>query len=167
MRSTIRALGVAAMAAGALRIVDSFTTQGLSPTTLAWLYLVTDVLLLLGIAGIYWSRRAQLAVAGTSGTVIFIIGIVLIRIAAFGVLGSSGYQLGAAVAVLGLALFASDDLLRRSGHDAAASLWLATFAFGVAGALGLMPVVMTMLAGVVFGAGFVVSGLEVARGQSI
>lgn len=164
MRTSIHALGAAAMAAGALRIIDSFTAQSLSPAALAVLYFATDVLLLLGIAGIYWSRRAQLAVAGTGGTMIFVIGIVLIRLAAFGVLGANGYQLGAAVAALGLALLACEDLLRRSGHDVAAALWLATFGFGVAGALGLVPVVMTMLAGVTFGAGFLAAGLEVARG---
>lgn len=162
MPTIIRALGVAAIAGGVLRVVDSFTMQSFSPTVLAWLYLATDALLLLGIAGIAWSRRAQLDFAGSSGILIFVVGIVLIRIAALGALGSGGYALGATVAVVGLALLAADDLLRRTGRDATASLWLATFVFGVAGTLGLMPVVMMMLAGVAFGAGFIVAGRKVA-----
>lgn len=163
MQWLVGVLGLAAMAGGALRIVDSFTTQMFSAGTLAMLYFLTDVLLLLGIAGIYWSRRDKVGIAGVGGMAIFTIGIILIRVAAFGGLGASGYRLGAAVAVLGLALVSAEALLLRNGLYLSALSWLAALALGVAGAFGVTPDVMTILAGVAFGAGFVAAGLNITR----
>ena len=99
MSSLVRIFGVSAIAGGVLRVIDSFTTHSLSAATLAALYFATDLLLLIGIAGVYWSRRAWLGIAGVVGVAIFAFGIVVIRIAAFGILGAGGYQLGAAIAL--------------------------------------------------------------------
>jgi len=156
-----RVLGFGAIAGGALRIVDSFTSESFSPQTLALLYLVTDILLLLGIFGIYWSRRATLGVAGKAGVAIFALGIVWIRITAYAVPGANGYQLGAAVALIGLAILSGEELLRRRGLLAAPVLWLAALVFGIVGALGLIVPVMAVAAGVAFGAGFVMAGRQV------
>lgn len=160
MRTLLRILGLSAIAGGALRVVDSFTTESLSPATLAALYFVTDVLLLLGILGVYWSQRSKLGFAGVIGLAIFAVGIVLIRISAFGVFGANGYQLGAAIALLGLATFSAEELLCRDQTDAAAILWLAALAFGIIGALGVMVPLMTIAAGVTFGLGFVLAGRQ-------
>jgi len=160
----VRILGGAAIAGGVLRIMDSFTLGVLSPGTLSLLYFVTDVLLLLGIAGIYWSRRTTIGIAGTIGAAIFALGIVWIRIDAF--TGANVYQLGAAVALLGLAVLSGEELLRRRDIVAAPVLWLAAFLFGIVGTLGLMVPVMTIAAGVAFGAGFVVAGRQVLANRS-
>jgi hypothetical protein len=157
----VRALGIGAIAGGVLRVVDSFTTRSFSPDVLASLYFVTDVLLLLGIAGFYWSQRTVLGIAGIIGTTVFAVGIVVIRIATFFPPGTNGYQLGAAIALLGLGVLSGDELLRHNHADAASILWLAALAFGIAGALGLLPSLMTVAAGVAFGAGFVMAGRRV------
>jgi hypothetical protein len=142
-------------------MVDSFTTQSLSPSTLAALYFATDLLLLLGIAGIYWSQRGRLRFAGVIGASTFAFGIILIRVTAFGALGANGCQLGAAIALLGLAILSAERLLRDNGTDGAAMLWLAALAFGIAAALGVVAPLMTIAAGVAFGAGFVFAGRRV------
>lgn len=161
MNTLSRILGLAAIAGGALRILDSFTTQSLTATTLAALYFATDVLLLLGIAGIVWSRRTTLGMAGVIGSATFAFGIVLIRISAFGMLGTNGYQLGAAIALLGLAILAAEELVRNERVSAAAVFWLAALAFGIVGTLGGMASIMMIAAGVAFGAGFVLAGRQV------
>jgi hypothetical protein len=161
MNTALRILGLSAIAGGTLRVVDSFTAQSLTATSLAALYFATDVLLLLGIAGIYWSRRATLGIAGVIGSAAFAIGIVLIRISAFGVLGTNEYQLGAAIALLGLAILSAEELLRGDGISAAAILWLAAVAFGIIGTLGVLAPTMTIAAGVTFGAGFFLAGRQV------
>lgn len=161
MPSLSRALGIAAVVGGFLRIADSFTTQALPAGLLAALYFTTDIFLLLGIAGIYLSRRSTTGMAGTIGAAIFTLGIVLVRVSAFGVLGSSGYQLGAAVALLGLAIFSGETLLRRHGGTMSAVLWLLSFALGILGAAGIAPAMLMPGAGVAFGAGFVGAGLEI------
>jgi hypothetical protein len=162
-----RAFGFAAMAGGALRVVDSFLAQTLSAWTLAALYFATDVFLLLGMAGIYLDRRSTLGVAGVSGVATFVVGILLVRGAAFGMLGVNGYQLAAAIALIGLVILSTETLLRKNDATASAALWLSAFAFGMIGALGFMTPLMTILAGVAFGAGFIVAGWgEVARAQA-
>jgi hypothetical protein len=161
MLALLRGLGLAAIAGGALRVVDSFTTQSLSAGTLAALYFATDVLLLLGIAGIYWSRRATLGVAGVIGAAIFVFGILLVRLSAFGLLGTNGYQFAAALALVGLVILSIEALLRRTDAGVSAPLWLVAFVFGIVGAFGVMTPVMTVLAGAAFGAGFVAAGFKV------
>jgi len=161
----LRTLGLAAIAGGVLRAVDSFTTQSFSAGTLAALYFATDIFLLLGIAGIYWSRRTTLGLAGIIGSAVFTIGILLVRVSAFGALGSNGYQLGAAIALLGLAVLSGETLLRKLGGAGSAILWLASLALGILGALGVAPAVMVLAAGVAFGAGFITAGVEIFAAQ--
>lgn len=103
-----------AIAGGGLRVADSVTTNVLPADTLALLYPLTDTLLLAAGAGIWWWRRRTLGPAATAGIVIFVVGILTIRVAAFGVLGAAGYQVGAIIALLGLAVYSLDTLLRSS-----------------------------------------------------
>ncbi len=98
----------------ALRIADSFTGEILPAPTLAVLYFVTDVFLLAGIAGVWWRRRPRLGWAAMAGLTVFVLGILAIRVSVYGVLGANGYQLGAAVALIGLAVYAMETLLRRN-----------------------------------------------------
>jgi len=158
MLPLIRTGGIAAVLGGALRIANTFT-QSLPQGTLAVLYFVTDVLLLAGITGLYLKRRATLGFAGTAGLAIFVLGILTIRASAFGV---GTYQLGATIAVLGLALYSIETLLKRRGTVTPA-LWLLSLAAGIAAVLGLAPLPMMILAAGAFGAGFICAGLAMWR----
>jgi hypothetical protein len=89
-RRLLRASALTAIAGGALRVSNSFTTNAVPAATLAQFYLVTDILLLLGIAGVWWWRRGSLGPAGHAGVVIFVVGTLAIRVSAFGVLGPAG-----------------------------------------------------------------------------
>ena len=160
MSPALRALAVAAMAGGALRIADAFLVDAYSVTTLAILYFATDVLLLAGIAGVYWGRSGKLGVAGTLGVAIFTLGILLVRVAAFGVFGDSGYRMAATIALVGLAILSTETWIRRNGAYVSATFWLLALALGIAGACGLWPAAMLLLAGIAFGAGFVAAGAE-------
>ncbi len=160
MPTLIRAFGIAAVLGGALRAADSFAAQAFSAGTLASLYFVTDVFLLLGIAGVYLSRRATIGIAGTIGCAIFTLGILVVRAAAFGILGANGYQLGAAIALLGLAILSGETLLRRHGGTTSAVLWLVSLALGLVATFGIAPAMFMLAAGVAFGAGFVAAGFE-------
>ena len=160
MNVPLRVGGVCAVLGGLLRIVDTFTTQVLPQGTTAVLYFVTDVLLLAGVAGLWMTRRATIGFAGTAGLAIFVVGILMIRASAF---GAGSYQLGATVALLGLALSSIETLLRRNAAILAPVLWLVSLAAGVAATAGIAPVPMTATAGVAFGAGFVAAGWRVLR----
>jgi hypothetical protein len=145
-----RVLGVAAIAGGALRVVDAFATAW---PQVALLYLVTDVLLLAGATGLWLARRATLGLAGMIGLGVFAIGIVMVRVSAFGI---GAYQTGATVALLGLAVYATETLVTRRGWLWAPLAWLAALAAGLAGS--------SVPAGVLFGIGFIAAGLEAVYG---
>lgn len=159
----IRVSAFAAVTGGALRMVNSFTTNALPTATLDLLYLITDVLLLLGIAGIWWRRRRRLGPAGHLGVLIFVMGILAIRVAAFGLLGAGGYQIGVGVSLVGLAAYSSETLVGRNASPCPPVLWLVSLVCAVVGALGVVPAVLTGAAGVTFGLGFVLAGVEVLR----
>ena len=155
----LRLSGWAAVAGGALRIADTFTTA-LPASTLAVLYLVTDVLLLTGIAGVWIRQRRELGLIGNISLAVFVVGILMIRASAFGVLG---YQPGAAVALIGMSLYSVDALVKRSTPVWAPLLWLLALAAGIASVAGYQPVTMFAVAGVSFGLGFVAAGVTVLR----
>ena len=111
--AVVRASAVLAVAGGGLRVANSFTTDVLPGGTLALLYLATDVFLLAGIAGMWWRRRRSLGIAATIGIVVFVGGTLAIRVATLGVLGTAGYQIGATIALLGLAAYSIETLLQR------------------------------------------------------
>jgi hypothetical protein len=164
MHALLRACALSAIAGGLLRIVDSFTAAILPAQTLAVLYFVTDVFLLAGIAGVWWRRRPALGAVAMAGLTVFVAGILAIRVSVFGVLGANGYQLGATVALIGLAVYTVETLLRRNAAPWAPVLWLVTLACGIAGAAGLAPEAMMVAAGVAFGAGFIAAGVETFTG---
>lgn len=160
MNTFLRVGGVSAVLGGLLRIVDTFTTEVLPQGTLAVLYFATDALLLAGIAGLWLQRRATLGLAGSAGLAIFVAGILAIRVSAFGI---GSYQLGATIALLGLAIYSLETLLRRNALVLAPVLWLVSLAAGIAATAGIAPLPMMAVAGVVFGAGFVAAGWQVLR----
>jgi hypothetical protein len=160
MKPIVQILGSAAIAGGVLRIADSFVTGLFSLGTLTLLYLETDVFLLLGIAGVYLARRTTIGITGTIGTAIFVFGILLVRLSAFSVLGANGYQIGAIIALFGLAILSVETLQRRNEAYLSAALWILSMALGIAIAVGILPASMTIPAGVTFGAGFVAAGAE-------
>jgi hypothetical protein len=157
----LRLSGWAAIAGGVLRIADTFTTTALPQNTLMLLYFATDVLLLTGIAGVWVRQRRELGLTGTISLAVFVVGILMIRASAFGVLG---YQPGAAAALIGMALYSVDALVKRSTPMWAPLLWLLSLAAGIASVAGYQPVTMFALAGIAFGFGFVVAGATVLKG---
>ena len=164
--AVVRASAVLAVVGGGLRVANSFTTDVLPGGVLALLYLVTDVFLLAGIAGMWWRRRRSLGIAATTGIVVFVGGTLAIRAATLGVLGTAGYQIGATGALLGLAAYSIETLLRRGAAPSAPVLWLVSLVCAMVGVVGVAPPILTIAAGVAFGAGFVAAGVEMLAGRS-
>jgi hypothetical protein len=146
--------GWAAIGGGALRIVDSFAR--FESNVLAALYLLTDVLLLTGLAGIWLARRTALGVAGHLGMAVAAAGLFRVRAAA---LGFGSYPLGASVTAIGLAIYSAEALLRRNAI-VAPLLWLTAFGLGVPAAGGIAPEALMAAAGTAFGLGFIAAGVQ-------
>ena len=154
--------GAAALAGGALRLAAIFATSAFAPQTLAWFYLLIDILLMLGLAGWYHARAERLGGAGLTGFVIAIVAILLIRSA--GLFGAATYQTGAALFAVGLAVMSVPALLGADRPLLAPALWLACLSAGIA-ALALKPLAAPLgtAAVVLFGLGYLAAGVELLR----
>jgi len=156
----VRVGGISAIAGGALRIVDSFTTELLSQGTLAVLYFVTDVLLLAGIAAFWFKRRAAIGIPGTAGLAIFVIGILVVRASAF---DTGSYPLGAAESLAGLGIYSIAFFVRGTPPPTYAAIsWISALVFGVA-SVALPPagrLVTATAAAIFFGVGFLAIGVD-------
>jgi hypothetical protein len=154
-----RLLAAAAIAGGALRVVNAFTANAVGAQVLQVSYAVTDIFLLLGLAGILLTWRSELEKLGYAGVAVAAIGLTIIRGTAFSSLAMSGYAIGAAVALIGVALLAADLQWRKIGSRLPPYFWLAAFALGVWSAFSEQAALSAM-AGIAFGAGFVASGID-------
>lgn len=155
-----KALGVAAMIGGALRIFNSFTGSDFDMKTLELMYFVTDFFLLLGTCGWYFSRAAKLGSPGQTGFALSVLGILAIRSAAL--FGPRGYLIGAAVFLIGLALMNVMTLFLRNGPRAAPVIWLVSLVFAM---LALTSGPLAAVAGAIFGLGFIVAGISLWRAE--
>lgn len=152
----LRISGAAAVIGGVLRIASTFA-GALGEHNAQLLYFVIDLFLLTGLAGIYLSQRGLLGVTGLAGSSIAALGIMMIRSSAlFG-----GYQIGAAVTIIGFAVLGVAMLGARTAKIAPL-LWLGSLALGIAGDVLSMNL-LGLLAATAFAAGFICAGLAVYR----
>lgn len=154
-----RFLAASAIAGGVLRVVNAFTADLLNPQLLQIAYALTDVLLLLGLAGLLLAWRDELERLGYAGVAVAAIGLTVIRATAFSSLAMDSYAIGATIALIGVALLAADLLWRHIGSRITPLFWIAAFLLGVWSAFGGQAALRT-LAGIAFGAGFAVVGID-------
>jgi len=157
-----RLAGAAALAGGALRILAAFAPFG-DAMAREWLYSAIDVLLLLGLMGIYLGRAPRLGLLGLASFVVAAAALSFIGGPDADPFGFSTYEQGAAalaIAMVGLSI----AWLRANERPLWAPLaWFASVVcFGV---LQLLPVETSpafadALAGALFGAGFAFAGLD-------
>lgn len=163
--SLIKMAGAAALLGGGARIVASFIPWSPGEPSLEALYAAIDMLLLLGLVGLYGRKSTVL---GAPGLVAFIV-----AVCSFSFIGGpdadpfgfSTYQVGAAVLALAMASFGAVALVRRAMPPWAPIGWIASLLAGLlaaatGGASGLAA------AGVLFGAGFTAAGLAMMRETS-
>lgn len=155
--------GVAAIAGGLLRIFAAFPLVS-DPVTLEWLYTAIDVLLLMGLMGIYLSRADRLGYLGLASFGVAVAALSFIGGPDADPFGFSTYEQGAAalaIAMVGLSI----AWLQRGERP----IWAPLCWFGsvvAVGAFALIPALASygfMAAGVLFGLGFALAGTELLR----
>jgi hypothetical protein len=160
-----RAGAGAAVVGGAARVFSSFSFIG-DPMTLEWLYIAIDVMLTFGLIGIYLDRAPRLGFLGVASFAVAIAALNFIGGPDADTLGFSTYQQGAAalaIATVGLSI----AWVREGERPWTAPLcWFGSVV--AAGALGMVPAfqdggVPMLVAGALFGAGFVSAGVDLYR----
>lgn len=156
--------GMAAICGGALRILTAFPfTQ--DPILLEWLYTAIDVLLLFGLIGVYLIRASKLGLLGVTSFIVGVAALSFIGGPDADPFGFSTYEQGAAtllIALIGLSI----AWLRAGERPLGPPLCWIGSAVAV-GVLALLPPPMPnygfAAAGVLFGLGFVLSGVSLLR----
>ncbi len=148
---------------GALRIASSFIPYAPQMAWLEALYAVIDLGMLFGLIAAYLAASDMVGAFGFAGFVIGAAGLASIVGPDAQMFGVDFYRVGAFVFLVGLALFAA-ALLRARRLPISAILWAASFIAGVIAAATGQALAFAF-AGVLLGAGFVVSGAEILRGR--
>lgn len=154
-----RLSGVAAIVGGLLRIASSFPLIE-DGTTLQWLYSGIDILLLMGIIGIYLQRAERLGFLGLTSFGVAVAALSFIGGPDADPFGFSTYEQGAAA--LAIALVGLSMAWVRAGEK---PVWPALAWFASVVAVGLLGTIQPLApfgmpaAGVLFGLGFVLAGL--------
>ncbi len=162
-----RLAAAAAVLGGAARIFSSFSFIA-DPITLQWLYIVIDVMLTFGLIGIYLDRAARLEFLGLASFGVAIASLSFIGGPDADPFGFSTYEQGAAA--LAIAMVGMSLAWVRAGERpwAAPICWFGSVIAG--GALGYLPPPFPsyamLLAGILFGAGFVSAGVDLFRRNS-
>ncbi|MEO1100472.1 MAG: hypothetical protein AAFW65_01360 [Pseudomonadota bacterium] len=146
---------------GALRIVASFVPFTPESAALEVFYALIDFSLMAGLAALYVANATRLGTVGLVGFVLAFAGLASIIGPDPAMLGIDFYQLGVAVIGLGVALLGLRivvlDGLRMPG-----GFWLSAFVAGLAAYAGAGAVAF-VVAGILFGAGFIAAGVALLR----
>jgi drug/metabolite transporter (DMT)-like permease len=162
----VRLCGAAAVAGGGLRVADAYlaATSAIRAQQIA--YFITDLLLILGLCGIYFSRRKALGVVGLLGFGASIAGLLIVRTSGLNGLGSNSYLIGATLTLIGVVAMGTVMLVRKAFPKLGPALWIASFVVGLIGLLSAKLSWAVALAGVIFGIGFIAAGINLLREES-
>ncbi|MDX2274830.1 MAG: hypothetical protein NW206_05200 [Hyphomonadaceae bacterium] len=158
----LRLSGLAAVLGGLLRVISAANPPLGAQQTEA-LYDVIDVLLLMGLIGIYLVRAEFLGFGGLTAFAVALAALSFIGGPDADVFGFSTYQEGATVLALALAALSIVWLGRKQKPVAPPLFWLGSVVIaGVLQAVGLGDYGF-IAAGVLFGLGCVAAGLDLMR----
>lgn len=157
----IRLGGLAAMLAGVLRVGASFIPYTKSGVALELLYLTIDVLLLLGLLGLYTYQHEQVGLVGFLGFLSALIGTAIIVGPDGEIGGVNMYVVGSLLISVGLSLLAIGTWRAQRLPRAVPVLWLLSMVVGIGGFLAGGLTLTFLIAGVAFGVAFLLAGLRV------
>ena len=155
-----RLAGACAIAGGLLRIAAAFAPGHVPEGWTQPLYLATDILMTFGLLGVYARWRDDLGWSGFAGFVLSIVGVMIVR--TYGG-EAQGYAIGAALWSIGMLLIGGSNLFGGGMPKLASWLWVGSFVVGALGVVVRDRTNSLVIAGVAFGAAFVVAGLGLMR----
>lgn len=125
-------------------------------------YVAIDLLLMIGMLGVWSASRRTASVLGLVGFVLGLLGVMLVRTSSARMFGEATYVVASSVWSIGMAVWAL-DLLRARTFRVAAGLWILALAIGLAGLAVKDHGAITHIAKMSFIAGFVCAGLHLIR----
>lgn len=162
-RSTLRLAGVATLAGAAIDVVAPFAIYpGLSQPWPHLVYVIIDLLLVIGMLGLRAATVRSTGVLALTGFVLALLGVMLVRTSEARIFGEASYMIASSAWSIGMVLW-SVDLLKAKTFRLAAALWIAALIVGLAGLVIKDGGMIAHLAKWAFMGGFAVVGLELLR----
>lgn len=158
----IRLGGWAALLAGGLRTGASFIPYTQPGVALELFYLVIDVLLLLGLLGIYAYQHEQVGISGFLGFLLALIGTASIIGPDGAIGGVEMYVVGSLLISVGLTVLAFGTWRANKLPRAVPVLWVVSTVVGIGGFLAGGLAITFLVAGVAFGLAFILAGVRLS-----
>ncbi|MBO9546519.1 hypothetical protein [Caulobacter sp.] len=162
-RTILRLAGAATIVGSAIDIVAPFLIYPrLVEPQPHLVYVLIDLLLMIGMLGVWSASRRSASVLGLVGFVLGLLGVMLVRTASAKIFGEASYMIASSVWSIGMVLWAV-DLLRAKVFRAPAALWIAALVIGLAGLALKDHGPIAHVAKMSFIVGFIVAGIDLIR----
>ncbi len=159
-----KTLGGFALLGGLLEILGALLSPWLGPQPLEPLYVATDLCLVFAVLGLYLPHQQRVGRLGLLGFCLALGGFALIAGPEAPLLGISAYWLGKPVIGLGILLLVGVLWQRAPQSRWVSGLLLLAVLVGGLALLGVATGYLTLLSGVLLGAGFFIQGWRQVRG---
>lgn len=163
--STLRLAGVAVLVGAAIDIVAPFLIYPrLTGTQPHLVYVLIDLLLLIGMLGVRALTAWSAGALGLIGFVMALLGVMLVRTSSAKIFGEASYMIASSLWSIGMVVWAI-DLLRAKTLRIAAGLWIAALVIGLVGVALKDHGPIAHVAKMSFIAGFVCAGVSLIRNR--
>jgi hypothetical protein len=166
-RSVLRLAGAATIVGAAIDIAAPFLIYPrLADPWSHLVYVIIDLLLLLGMLGVWSASRRSASALGLTGFVLALLGVMLVRTSSAEIFGGASYVIASSLWSIGMVVWAV-DLMRAKVFRIPAGLWIVALVIGLVGLAMKDHGPVAHVAKMSFIIGFVVAGLDLikARGE--
>jgi hypothetical protein len=160
-----KTFAVFALLAGVLEGIGALLSPWLGWQRLDPLYVLIDLCMVFAVLGLYLPEYERLGRIGLVGFCLTLGGFALIAGPEAPLFGVAVYSIGKPIVGLGLLLLAGALWQRHPSQRWVSGLLLGSLLVGAGAMLGLAPSYLTMLSGLLLGAGFCLQGWRQLRGE--
>jgi len=162
-RTVLRLAGVAVLAGSAVDIVAPFLIYPhLVQPQPHLVYVAIDLLLMIGMLGVWSASRRTASALGLIGFVLGLLGVMLVRTSSAKIFGEASYMIASSIWSIGMVVWAI-DLLRAKTFRISAGLWIAALVIGLVGVALKDHGPVAHVAKMSFIAGFVCAGFGLIK----
>lgn len=162
-RIVLRLAGVATLVGAVVDIVAPFLIYPrLVEPQPHLVYVAIDLLLMIGMLGVWSASQARASVLGLIGFVLGLLAVMLVRTSSAKIFGEASYMIASSLWSIGMVVWAI-DLLRAKAFRVSAGLWIAALVIGLVGVALKDHGPVAHVAKISFIAGFVCAGIHLIR----